>query len=259
MGAARRKPTRVSATEVGDLLAPQIRFLRAAGVTLEELNQILRTEFRRRLPKRELGRVEHVSVAMADLCGTLIGNWKTRPEFLGRNGYPRDLAVRGNSSFAQLSKLSAPNVAPRTVLKVLEKFGATRKLSSGRIRLASKVFNCTHPTGQLIALEPSLAFLADAARVLEDQVIRHGIGRQNRPRYWREVENSSIPAGLSSEFMAFSKRRVMVLMEEIEDWLDQHKVDGQGNRRKRLMRLGIGLFAIAERSTRGSATGSSTS
>ena len=67
-------------------------------------------------------------------------------------------------------------------------------------------------------------------------------------RYWREVENATVPAEFSREFIAFSKRRVMALMEEIEDWLDQHKMVKRSKRTKKLMRLGVGLFAIAEQS-----------
>jgi hypothetical protein len=249
MNGTRRKTTSVSATEAEQLLSPQIRFLRAAGVTLEELNQILRSEFRRRIPKEKLGRVERVSVAMADLCGTLIANWKTRPEYLNGNGYPRDLALRGNSSFAQLSRLSAPDVTPTTLLKLLQRFGAIKKLPSRKFRLTSKLFNCTHPTGHVIAFEPNLGFLVDAAHVLADQIGGPAAGRQRPMRYWREVENAAVPAEFGREFIAFSKRRVMALMEEIEDWLDQHKVVKRPKRPKKLMRLGIGLFAIAEQSS----------
>jgi DNA-binding transcriptional MerR regulator len=249
MKGAKRKATSMSATEAEQLLIPQIRFLRAAGVTLEELNQILQSEFRRRMPKEKLGRVERVSVAMADCCGTLIANWKTRPEYLNGNGYPRDLALRGNSSFAQLSRLSAPDVTPTTLFKLLQRFGAIKKLPSRRFRLTSKLFNCTHPTGQVIAFEPNVGFLIDAAHVLEDQIRGHAPGRQHPMRYWREVENATVPAEFSREFIAFSKRRVMALMEEIEDWLDQHKMVKRPKRAKKLMRLGVGLFAIAEQSS----------
>jgi hypothetical protein len=247
MSAKKRDAQTVSNIDVGHLLMPQIRFLRAAGVTLEDFGRILSAEYRRKNFRRRNNRVEHVSVELANHCGILIANWKTQPDFLSNNGRPADLAHRGNGSFAALANLSAPQVRPKKLLDVLTRYGAIKKLPSGKVRLTSKLFNCTHPSGQLIALEPSLAFLADAARVLEDQVGARSSRARQPVRYWREVEDSTVPREFVDEFIVFTKRRVMVLMEEVEDWLDEHKVIGTRGRKRDLMRLGIGIFAIAEK------------
>jgi DNA-binding transcriptional MerR regulator len=244
----RRSAQNVASSDIAHLLVPQIRFLRAAGVTLETITKILRHEFRRPPPKTRAGGLEHVSVELADHCGNVIANWKAQPEFLSRNGRPGDLSRLGSSGFAKLVKLSAPGTPSKRILEVLVRYGAVKRLSNGKLRLMSKLFNCTHPSGHVIAFEPSVAFLADAARVLEDHVDTQE-SRARRPvRFWREVEDATIPQEFVSEFSAFSRRRVMVLMEEVEDWLDQHRIVDIAHNRKKLVRLGIGIFAVAERS-----------
>lgn len=248
MSAKQRHTQTVLASEVAHLLIPQIRFLRAAGVTFEDLLTVISNEYRRKVRSGKRGRVEHVSVELANNCGNLIANWKTQPEFLSKNGRPGDLSLRGNASFAELVRLSSPQVRPSKLLAVLLRYGAIRKLPSGKLRLTSKLFNCTHPSGQLIAFEPSMAFLADAAKVLEDQVDVRNSRTRPPVRYWREVEDSTVPREFVDDFVAFTKRRVMVLMEEVEDWLDEHKLMGASGRRRDLMRLGIGIFSIAEKS-----------
>jgi len=243
-----QRPVGSLTSELRQLLRPQIRFLRFAGVTLEEFAEIVDSEFRRSDPRLQLGRLERVTVALANHCGILIANWKTLAEFLDRNGYPQSLALRGRNSFTELAQRSAPSVPMQTLLALLQRFGVTRKTPSGRIRLTSKVFNCTHPTGRAIAIEPSLGFLIDAAHVLVDQIDRKSSRKQGPMRYWREVEDARIPAELRAQFIEFSKRRVMTLMEEIEDWLDEHKILAGPGKRRKLVRVGIGLFAIAESS-----------
>ena len=254
-----RRAQSVANDEVAQLLVPQIRFLRAAGVTLEPVMSILKSEFRRPDPKKKMGRLEHVSVEMVDHCGRVIAAWKTQPEFLSANGRPGDLLRRGINGFTELVKLSAPRIAPAEILRVLLRYGAVKKLRNGKLRLTSKLFNCTHPSGHVIAFEPSAAFLTDAAKVLEDHVETQS-SRSRRPvRYWREVENAAVPQKFVDEFVAFSKRRVMVLMEEVEDWLDQHKVLDFRASRGKLVRLGIGIFAIAEKTPRVSSRNSARS
>ncbi len=243
MGAAKRKPTRVSTTEVSELLAPQIRFLRAAGVTLEELNQILRSEFRRRLPKEHLGRV--VPVKYNNQCARLIANWRVLPEFLDHTGYPRDLQIRGDGGFLQLAKMSAPGIKPGELLRVLQRFGSVTKTKAGKLRLRTKVFMCKTPAGQIVAFEPNIQFLIDASRVIEDQLNTTNGRRRGAHRYWRAVDNHWVPDKYIRDFTAFSKRRAMVLMEEIEDWLDEHEATRDPERGRDLRRLGVGVFSIS--------------
>ncbi len=254
-GKKKRGAQSVASDEIARLLIPQIRFLRAAGVTLETILAIMAQEFRNAPPKTKLGGVDHVSVELANHCGAVIATWKTQPDFLSRNGRPGDLAIGGKMGFAGLVKISAPQVSPSQVRKILLRYGAVRRLSNGRLRLTSKLFNCTHPSGEVIAFEPSVAFLADAAKVLEDHIDTQDSSRRRPVRYWREVEDAHIPRRYLNQFTTFSKRRVMVLMEEIEDWLDQHKVIGKRSNSKGLTRLGIGIFAIAERASQDRSVG----
>jgi hypothetical protein len=247
MSSKNRKQVGTSASEVRQLFAPVIRFLQAAGISLDEFEAIVRDEFRRQLPRRSPGRVEHLATSVVDHCGVLIANWKTRPEFLSRNGYPRNLLLRGPNGFSHLAKISAPKLSVTAVLSVLLRFGAVKKTRSGRVRLMSKFFDCTHPANNLVAFEPNLQFLIDAAHVLDDQLGPRTKRSEAPARYWREVENPVVPMKYAREFITFSKRRAMALMEEIEDWLDQHASTTEQDRQGRHLRLGMGLFAIAER------------
>ena len=88
-----------------------------------------------------------------------------------------------------------------------------------------------------------------ALQVLEDHLDTQKSKMRRPVRFWREVEDATVPQEFVGEFAAFSKRRVIVLMEEVEDWLDQHKVMSVEKNRKKLVRLGVGIFAIAERSS----------
>jgi hypothetical protein len=244
MSAKKRDAQTVSNIDVAHLLMPQIRFLRAAGVTFEELHSVLRAEFRRRIPKGKIGRVQRV--LFNNQCARLIANWKVLPEYLDSTGYPRDLKMRGSAGFLELARLSAPGVRPSSLLVLLRQFGSVTKLRSGKLRLKTRAFLAKTPAGRVVAYEPNMQFLTDAARVIEDQ-LDVSVG-QNRvaPRYWRAVDNHWIPERHVRDFMSFSKRRGMVLMEEVEDWLDEHEISRDSGKGKDLRRLGVGVFSVSE-------------
>lgn len=240
----KRRAQAVASSGIASLLTPQIRFLRAAGVTLEQMEQVIRTEFRRQIPKSKRGRVEHVR--FNNQCARLIANWKVLPEFLEPTGYPRDLKLKGKRSFLQLATLSAPGVKPSELLRLLFEFGSVVKLRSGLLRLRTKAFMAKAPKGRVVAYEPNMQLLIDAARVVDDQLEISAGRARAAPRYWRAVDNHWIPERFLGSFISFSKRRSMELMEEIEDWLDEHEISRDSGRGKNLRRLGIGLFSISE-------------
>lgn len=240
----RRGAQSVASSDIAYLLIPQIRFLRAAGVTLEQFETILRSEFRRKIPKTKRGRVEHVR--FNNQCARLIANWKVLPDYLDKTGYPRDLRLKGRTSFAELAKLSAPGVKPSDLLQLLREFRSVTTLGSGLLRLRTKAFIAKAPTGKVVAYEPNMQFLIDAARVIEDQLEVPSGRARSAPRYWRAVDNHWIPERYLRAFMSFSKRRGMALMEEIEDWLDEHEISRESSVGKNLRRLGVGVFSVSE-------------
>ena len=243
---SRRHARAVAGSEIASLLIPQIRFLRAAGVTLDQMEQVLRIEFRRQIPKSKRGRVEHVR--FNNQCARLIANWKVLPDFLEPTGYPRDLKLTGKRSFVQLAKLSAPGVKPSDLLHLLYEFGSVVRLRSGLLRLRTRAFMAKAPKGRVVAFEPNMQFLIDAARVVDDQLEISAGRARNAPRYWRAVDNHWIPERFASSFIAFSKRRGMELMEEIEDWLDEQEISRDSGKGRNLRRLGVGVFSISESS-----------
>ena len=230
--------------ELTQLLVPQIRFMRAAGVTREQVDCVVDSEYRRKVPKTKRGRVERVR--FNNQCARLIANWKVMPEFLNSTGYPRDLRLKGRHSFVELANLSAPSVRPIELLKLLLEFKSVVKLRSGLLRLRTKAFMAKAPSGKIVAFEPNMQFLIDAARVIEDQLEISAGHARSAPRYWRAVDNHWIPERYLRDFMSFSKRRGMALMEEIEDWLDQHEISRDSGTGKNIRRLGVGVFSISE-------------
>jgi len=83
-GKKRRGAQSVASDEVARLLIPQIRFLRAAGVTASQMEEVLKAEFQRQIPKASRGRVERVQ--FNNQCARLIANWKVLPDFLDLKG-----------------------------------------------------------------------------------------------------------------------------------------------------------------------------
>ncbi|MFO1400421.1 MAG: DUF6502 family protein [Steroidobacteraceae bacterium] len=243
----RRSAQAVADSDIAHLLIPQIRFLRAAGVTFEQLAPVLRAEFRRKIPKTKRGRVEQVR--FNNQCARLIANWKVLPDYMNSNGYPRDLRLSGRRGFSELAKLSAPGVRPSDLLRLLREFRSVTTLRSGLLRLRTRAFMAKAPTGKVVAYEPNMQFLTDAARVIEDQLEVSAGRTRSAPRYWRAVDNHWIPERYIGSFMSFSKRRGMELMEEIEDWLDEHEISRDSSVGKNLRRLGIGVFSISEPSS----------
>lgn len=235
--------------EVSELISPIVRFLRASGVAQETLEAAIRSEYRRRHAGSKSRRVKRVGIN--NQCARLIANWKVLPRFLDHSGYPRDLHLRGAGGFLELAKISAQNVEPMLMLRVLQQYGAIAKTRSGRLRLKTKVFICKTPAGRVVAFEPNVQFITDAARVVDDQLRGSGSRGRSRGLYWRMVDNHWVPAKHIQAFIAFSKRRTMMLMEEIEDWLDEHEATGGSKVNSNLARLGIGLFTITERSKSG--------
>ncbi|MCC7461656.1 MAG: hypothetical protein IT480_04245 [Gammaproteobacteria bacterium] len=248
MGGKQNRGARpVTADEIARLLIPQVRFLRAAGVPFELVEQVLRAEFRRKIPKTKMGRVEHVQ--FNNQCARLIANWKVLSDYLNPKGYPRDLPLKGRRGFIELSKLSAPGVRPADLLKLLVEFGSVVKMRSGLLRLRTRAFLAKAPASQAVAFEPNMQFLVDCAHVIQDQLNISTGRRRDGIRFWRAVDNHWIPERYVQSFMSFSKRRGMELMEEIEDWLDEHEISRESGMGKKLRRLGVGVFSVSDPST----------
>jgi hypothetical protein len=247
MTGKKRGAYNASSSEIAQLLIPQIRFLRAAGVTLVQAERVLRAEFRRKIPKSKKGRVERVR--FNNECARLIANWKVLPDYLDSTGYPQDLKMRGRGGFLELARLSAPGVKPSYLLHLLHEFGSAVKLPSGRLRLKTKAFLAKRPAGDTVAYEPNMQFMIDTARVIEDQLGVSAGRSRGASRFWRAVDNHWIPERYARGFLSFSKRRAMELMEEIEDWLDEHEISRESGVGRNLRRLGVGAFSISEPSS----------
>ena len=233
-----------SRSEIATLLAPILRFLRESGASREDVLRIVEGYFEQRVKHTKAARVRRV--LLNNECARLISNWRVLPEFIDRTGYPRDLSIAGDRGFRSLAKISAARSRPAELLQVLQQYGAVAKTRGGKLRLLTKMFQCKTPSGRVVAFEPNAQFIIDASRVIEDQLEHGESGGRRRGLYWRAVDNHWIPVKHVRSFLEFSKRRTMLLMEEIEDWLDEHEARLSDGRTEDLHRLGVGAFAIVE-------------
>ena len=102
------------------------------------------------------------------LPARIIGQWRTRPEFVGLSGKPRALTVEGNDSeFAGLVRSVSKELNPYTLLFELERSGAVER-SGDRLRLLTQVYT---PKGdQKRALEMLAADAEDLFEAVQENV-----------------------------------------------------------------------------------------
>jgi hypothetical protein len=228
-----------------DLLAPIFALLVRAGYGEDELIEICANSIK----KTKTNRKGPVVFRIGDdyITADLVRRWLRDPKYINSHGKPRELPETGSVSLQSLIFDSGSRASVVPVAALLIKFGTIKKLENGSMRLVRRSLNFTIPDG--LPFEPNFRFLIDAVRSCTRGLGQKAIG----PRlYWHCADSKQIPRKDAEHFLRFSEERSLSFMHEINDWLDQHAMDGKSLDKVRTPRVGVGLFAICESTDSGS-------
>jgi hypothetical protein len=234
------KKTIIDAERAAALLFPLAAFLRAGGLTQSVAQSSFATAFARALKESSARRFDHIGhpTRYADI----VGLWTRDQRFLDRDGRPRLLPMRGKHGFKTLVRESSPDSDPGAVLSVFLRYGNVKKLRNGSYELVRPFFFSTREKS--MAFEPMAYFLSDASMTL-GRILRRTRHSRGPEVFWRKVESVDISDTHVKEFIDYVRERSLTFLEEVDDWLEAHRVARKNRgRRGAMRRVGLGLFSI---------------
>ncbi|MDH4046999.1 MAG: DUF6502 family protein [Gammaproteobacteria bacterium] len=169
----------------------------------------------------------------------LLSGWHQDPLYSDGHGAPLTLPERGPApSFETLFQRYGGDTPFQTLMKELKSAGTVEFDERARKVVAKSRFHMPVPMS-----EENIRFfgsnLFDHARTLEDNV--SGSGKQRR--FEGFAVDDRVDPGAAKEFHAFLNERGQQFLEEIDEWLNQHRVSDD-NSKFVPIRLGVGLYAI---------------
>jgi hypothetical protein len=266
--ATQRDRARVRAA-LGLLLEPVILLLLKSGVTWKEFAAVARERFVQ-VATREFGirgrptnasrvailtgidrrDVRKLRAALTDPGASepgfmskptqVLEAWYRDPEFVGRDGKPKDLAVDGKGGFADLVRRYAAGIPVVAMIKELRAAGAVQKTRGNRLRVLKRTYIPRELSDDQIRLWSSA--LRDLGTTLEVNVMR---APDERPRFERRALSLAVDKAALPEFRAFLESEGQAFLERVDAWLESHRAAAQSSDSDAI-RLGVGVFHIQD-------------
>lgn len=256
-------------------LRPIARWLLKSGVTWKEFAELSRSVFvsvaaeefglRGRqtnvsrialltgMTRREVRRYREsdVDTAVADEraeddlnhASRVLAGWHLDREFIDEIGKPRTLDAKGEgATFAQLVRRYAGDIPVTALTKELVRSGSIERTTDGRYRALRRFYMPRAMDGQ--AVERAGAVIADLAATVE-----HNLSRDDAepPRFEGRAQNRHVDPRQLPAFRAFMEREGQAFLERCDEWLSAHEAQPGAGAPVATLRLGVGVFAIQER------------
>jgi hypothetical protein len=234
----RAKPHKPDLAAASSLLAPILKFLAASGLSLESAQEAFTAAW------HEAGvatlQVKIKPLAKPDVFREIVATWVRTPDFLDQDGNPRILPLRGKRSFSALIGQIDSSLSIESAVDELKRYGNVRRLPKDRLKLLKSFFHIR--SGSMVAFEPSARFLADASTAINGRMSEVANGKSYPQDFWRTAEAAQLPAAQVGPYLEFVRRRSLVCLQEVDEWLQAHAVPESDSSAS--VRAGLGLFTI---------------
>jgi hypothetical protein len=222
------------------LLRPLLRLLLATGLDKKELLALC-------------GRVldhlpEHSTPSQLRLLPyarpleKLVARWVNHPSYL-EHGRPMRLRLRGaRPSFQSLVRSVAPNLSSDLALNALQQTRIARVTPDRKVELLSHVFFIR--LGGFVDIETVTTMTVDFLRTQEFNFLENP--QIGRGLFQRIAHHQTSDAKLAPVFNQYARDQGQSFLEGIDEWLIRHQPKRQANRRRKRVRLGVGIYVINE-------------
>ena len=169
----------------------------------------------------------------------LLSGWHQDPEFVGEEGVPKPLPEYGpGASFDSLFDRYGGDTPHQTLLKELVSAGSV-EMSADRMLVAKTRYHLPTPMNESF-IHFLGANLYDHAFTLSNNL---SAGTDAAPRFEGFAVDDRIDPKAAPEFKRFIDARAQQFLEEVDDWLNQHRADESAPNTVPA-RLGVGIYAI---------------
>jgi hypothetical protein len=173
----------------------------------------------------------------------VLAGWHLDPEFIDELGKPRALDAKGaGATFEHLIRRYAGDIPVTALIKELVRTRSIERTTDGRYRALRRFYMPRAMDGQ--AVERAGAVVADLAATVE-----HNLSRDvsEPPRFEGRAQNRHIDPRQLPAFRAFMEREGQAFLERCDEWLSAHEAQQGEGTPAATLRLGVGVFAIQER------------
>jgi len=231
------RKTRVCARE---MLRPLLRVLLAAGLTERQLVTICTDNVRRMAQHAATARLEPLLNRRP--LELMVWRWTNHVAFLDE-GRPARLRLKGEKpSFRALVRSVSPGYSPSSALQELKRRRVVRITRDGKIELLSRFYPIL--SRSTVDIEAFSQMTTDFLRAHEFNLLRKAM--PGRGLFQRVAHNVNSDLRLAPTFNRYAREKSQLFLEAIDEWLVRHQPKRTGTRRKRKVRLGIGIYVINE-------------
>jgi len=166
----------------------------------------------------------------------VISGWVNDPRFQGDSGAPATLSCDGpDSAFAHLVRDYSGDVPMVAILTMLEGSGNVTR-EGDRVPLRQRAYlPMSTPLDKLNILGTDVAELMGT--------IAHNIAAQPTERlFQRKVSNDHVQPDAVAAFRELSREKAQHLLEELDQWLAAHEVDGDAADTEHAAYVAVGIY-----------------
>lgn len=180
--------------------------------------------------------------------GQLLAAWHQDPRYLDISGNPKRLSMRGPASFSELCKRAVPKVAPRTLLRELQRAGAINVEDDSRITVQMRSLNVYRD--KKLAMEYTVASLLAYIRTLTHNLKNHT--PQSNQLFHRIAWSGDFDSKLLPLLKIKVRRQGQGLLESVDNWMMRKSKEPVSSKKRIQVFVGVYL-AVANQARRSSA------
>jgi hypothetical protein len=221
-------------------LTPLFRLLLASGLPKHELI-ILSERTIRQLPDHSMA-AQLKSIPECAPLQRLVARWVNDSGYLER-GHPMRLRLKGpRPSFQALVKSGAPSLSWAYALDALQRAGVAKVARDRKVQLLSHFYSTR--LGRSVDIELVTTMVVDFLRAHELNILKHP--RSGHGIFQRIAHNLNSDSKLAPVFNRYVREQGQLFLEGIDEWLIRHQPRARGERRRKRVRLGVGIYVINE-------------
>jgi hypothetical protein len=149
----------------------------------------------------------------------VLGGWINDPEFLRKDGNPRDLEYEGPASFSELVRKYSGDMPVAAMQKALTRSANIQFTDDGKLRLLSHAYL---PSDDPVE---KLAILGVDTRQLIETIDHNLTATEESLRFQRKASNPKVSTHSLPEVKQFIQRKGQSFLEEVDLYLSQHESD----------------------------------